>query len=187
MTRYVAFLRGINLGKRRVKMAALRGHFEVLGLEDIASHGASGNVAFDAPDTADGGPEEGWQRHLEDRIEAHLEDALGFFTDTMIRPLGAVDALTHHDLVARGEDEGFNVYVTFAKDALGSDVRAAFQALETPDDRFHVMKREVLWLRRGGISDSVIETRHLEDAFGGVANTRRKVTTLRKLVARLGA
>lgn len=179
MTRYVAFLRGINLGNRRVKMADLRAHFENLGLDGVGSHIASGNVIF-AHEGSD-------IDALEDRIEAHLEDALGFFTDTMIRSLESVDALTRLSLVDEAEADGFTVYVTFAKERLGADVEEAFGDLETPDDRFHVREREVLWLRRGGISDSTIKTRHLESAFDGIANTRRKVSTLRKMVEKFSA
>jgi uncharacterized protein (DUF1697 family) len=176
MTRYVAFLRGINLGHRRVKMADLRGHFEELGLDGVGSYIASGNVIFDH-ESADVGA-------LEDRIEARLEEALGFFTDTIIRPLESVDGLTRLGQIEEAEGDGFTVYATFAKEELGGEVEEAFADLETPDDRFHVREREVLWLRRGGISDSTIKTRHLEAAFGGIANTRRKVSTLRKMVER---
>lgn len=44
--KYVAFLRGINLGKRNIKMEDLRTVFEGLGLNDVASVIASGNVLF---------------------------------------------------------------------------------------------------------------------------------------------
>lgn len=179
MTRHVAFLRGINLGNRRVKMADLRGHFEALGLDGVATYIASGNVIFDHDGTD--------VDTLEGRIEAHLERALGFFTDTIVRPLELVDALTRLDLVDEAEADGFTVYVTFAKEELGTKVEEAFAELETSDDRFHVREREVLWLRRGGVSDSTIKTRHLESAFGGIANTRRKVTTLRKMVEKFSA
>lgn len=174
MTRHVAFLRGINLGNRRVKMVDLRGHFEELGLDAVASYIASGNVIFDH----EGSDVDA----LEDRIEAHLEEALGFFTDTVVRSLESVDALTRLELIDQARADGFTVYATFAKEELGREVEEAFAELTTPDDRFHVREREVLWLRRGGISDSTIKTRHLESAFGGIANTRRKVSTLRKMV-----
>lgn len=36
-SRMAVFPRGINLRKRRVKMAELRGHFEATGLEDVGS------------------------------------------------------------------------------------------------------------------------------------------------------
>ena len=44
MERYVAFLRGMNLGKRRIKNEELRREFEALGFEDVATFRASGNV-----------------------------------------------------------------------------------------------------------------------------------------------
>lgn len=44
--RYVAFLRGINLGSRTIKMNALKKAFEDLGFEDIKTILASGNVLF---------------------------------------------------------------------------------------------------------------------------------------------
>ena len=176
--RLVVFLRGINLGHRRVRMGDLRSRMEEMGLEAVVSQGASGNVAFDDPGLD--------LPALETRIEEHLEEALGLFTDAMVRGLGSVERLTRHPTVRAGEDEGLNVYLTFAKDVLDEEVRSAFSALETPDDRFHVLEREVVWLRRGGVSDSTVQTRHLEEAFGGMPNTRRKVTTLRKVVEKAG-
>ena len=53
MTRYVALLRGINLGRRmRMDMRALRDLLTGIGLQDVATHLQSGNVLFtsDAPE-----------------------------------------------------------------------------------------------------------------------------------------
>ncbi len=45
--RYVAFLRGINVGGRgMIKMEALRRMFEELGFDDVSTHIQSGNVLF---------------------------------------------------------------------------------------------------------------------------------------------
>ena len=50
MSRYVAFLRGVNLGsRRRVKGEDLRLCFEGLGFEDVATFRTSGNVIFASP------------------------------------------------------------------------------------------------------------------------------------------
>ena len=48
MTRYAAFLRGVNLGKRTVKSAELKAAFETMGFENVKTLLASGNVLFDA-------------------------------------------------------------------------------------------------------------------------------------------
>ena len=68
MTRYAAFLRGVNLGKRTVKSAELRAAFEELGFSDVKTLLASGNVLFDAKPT----------KTLKDKIEAGLEAQFGF-------------------------------------------------------------------------------------------------------------
>lgn len=174
--RLVAFLRGINLGSRRVKMAELRRHFAALGLEGVGSHGASGNVVFDDP----GDPRE----ELEQRIAARLHGELGFPVDTVVRSLEEVATILGLAVVQEAEARDLNVYVTFAGGSLDEGVRAAFEALETAEDRFHVLEDTVVWLREGGLSDSTVKTPDLEAAFGGRANTRRKTTTLRKLVKR---
>ena len=50
MTRYVALLRGINVGgKNLVRMADLRVAVEEMGLADVATYIQSGNLLFSAP------------------------------------------------------------------------------------------------------------------------------------------
>lgn len=179
MTRLAAFLRGINLGTRRVKMKKLRGHFEEMGLENVASYIASGNVVFDDPD-AD--PAE-----LESRIEGHLQEALGFATETFVRTLADLERLVNHEVVATGDDAEFTPYVIFLKEEVGEGAVEALGSLETPDDRFHTLGRQVVWLRRGGISDTSISTRDFERALGGIGGTRRKLTTLQRMVSKFGS
>jgi uncharacterized protein (DUF1697 family) len=53
MTRYVALLRGINVGgKNVIKMVALKACFEEAGFKDVATFIQSGNVLFTANGTA---------------------------------------------------------------------------------------------------------------------------------------
>lgn len=179
MTHHVAFLRGINLGDRRVKMARLRRHLEELDLEGVATYGASGNAVFDPPVASD-------PADLERTIEEHLEDALGFPVDTFVRPLARLEALVGLDAVSAARDEGFTPHAIFLRDGAGRSVEEALAALETPDDRFRIVGREVLWLRRGGISDSGISHREMETALGGGGNTMRKLTTVERIVAKFG-
>jgi uncharacterized protein (DUF1697 family) len=55
MTRYVALLRGINVGGNNlIKMAALKTCFEENGLLRVATFIQSGNVIFDSPETRPG-------------------------------------------------------------------------------------------------------------------------------------
>ncbi|MFF1902038.1 DUF1697 domain-containing protein [Kitasatospora sp. NPDC058218] len=84
-TRYIAFLRAVNVGGRTVKMERLRALFTELGLADVGSYIQSGNVFFGTgePDRA----------ALTLRIEEHLAEALGYPVPVMLRTVDEVAAL----------------------------------------------------------------------------------------------
>lgn len=67
MTRWVAFLRGINLGKRQMKMAELKACLEAAGCADVKTILASGNVRFALP-----GDAKAVKGLLEQRIKAEF-------------------------------------------------------------------------------------------------------------------
>jgi uncharacterized protein (DUF1697 family) len=87
--RYVAFLRGINIGKRRVKNDALGKVFADLGYQNVKVLIASGNVVFDA-DQQD-------ELKLTATIETALEQALGFTVSTMLRSVPELRAMLDAD------------------------------------------------------------------------------------------
>ena len=64
MARLFAFLRAINVGGHTVTMDTLRGLFEGLGLDDVETFIASGNVIFTSPSKS--------IATLEPQIEARL-------------------------------------------------------------------------------------------------------------------
>jgi uncharacterized protein (DUF1697 family) len=66
--RYVALLRGINVGgNTMIKMEELRKTFEALGFENVVSYINSGNLAFDARKTS--------ETNLVNKIEAAVESS----------------------------------------------------------------------------------------------------------------
>jgi uncharacterized protein (DUF1697 family) len=178
MPRYAAFLRGINLGNRRLTMNELRRHFEALEVDDVATFLASGNVIFSSAleDTA----------ALEGRIEDHLAEALDYTVDTFIRPLERLAKVTEQAAAEAGREEGFNPHVIFLKEAADGGIETRLTELETPDDVFHVLGREVVWLRRGRLTDSPVKTRDLETALGGATSTMRNLNTVRRIVRKFG-
>lgn len=179
-SRLVAFLRGINLGRRRVKMARLREILDETELQGVATFLASGNVIFDAP--AAGTP----SGELEARIEGHLEARLEYPVDTFVRPLAALAALGDLDEVEAAEEEGFTPHVVFLRGDAPEGAEEALAALEGPDDRFLVLGSEVVWLRRGGLSDAPITSGQLERALAGTPNTMRNIRTVRRIADRFG-
>ena len=87
MTRYAAFLRGVNLGKRTVKSAELKAAFEAMGFGDVKTLLASGNVLFDAKSA----------KGLKGTIEAGLKQQFGFEVGTVLRSLEELRAMVASD------------------------------------------------------------------------------------------
>jgi uncharacterized protein (DUF1697 family) len=176
VVRYIAFLRGINLGGHNVKMDRLRVLFEELGLGDVSTFIASGNVIFDSderdPDA------------LEDRIEAHLAQALGYDVPTFVRTdleLARVAAFEPFPSIDRRD--GDTVHIAFLGHAPDTAAAAAVAELANDDDLFRVDGRELYWLRRGRLSDSPISGAMLEKAMGQ-PSTLRNANTVRKIAAK---
>src|ERR1700690_628604 len=92
MPRYVALLRGINLGGHTVKMARLKELFEELGFKKVETFIASGNVIFESASKS--------APALEKKIAAHLEKSLGFPAMTFLRTDEELAAVLEHEACA---------------------------------------------------------------------------------------
>src|SRR5262252_1044996 len=88
MPRFVAFLRAINVGGHVVTMAKLRKEFEALGLQDVETFIASGNVIFTSRSTD--------LAALEKKIESRLRTSLGYEVATFVRTAEEVAALAEY-------------------------------------------------------------------------------------------
>jgi uncharacterized protein (DUF1697 family) len=176
MERYVALLRAINVGNRTVKMDRLRSIFEQHGYTNVSTFIASGNVIFDA-DTDE-------VRALEERVEAELEEALGFEVGTFVRTPAQLAALAALDPFGASHpaDEDANLYVTFLKSKPDADGIDAVMGYRSDIDDFHVDGGEIWWRRVGRMSDSKFSGAALEKSIRG-RGTMRNITTVRKLAA----
>jgi uncharacterized protein (DUF1697 family) len=75
--RYVALLRAVNVGGRKVTMAELKDAAAKAGLENSRTLAASGNLVFEARKTA--------PAKLEAAIEVLIERTFGLFSEVMVR------------------------------------------------------------------------------------------------------
>jgi uncharacterized protein (DUF1697 family) len=179
MPRYVAFLRAINVGGRRlVRMEQLRTLFGSLGLSDVETFIASGNVIFNSP-AAD-------VVALERKIEAKLHASLGYPVATFVRSADELTAIGRHRPF--GEDPvpvgGGAVHVIFLSKALTPTARKQLLALRSDEDDFAVKGREVYWLRRGKLLESPVSGAVMERSLGSFATMRNRNTVVR-LIAKL--
>jgi uncharacterized protein (DUF1697 family) len=170
MAEYAAFLRGINVGKaHRVDGAELCARFEELGLRDVATFRASGNVVFDAADAAAG--------ELGARIEAGLEAALGYEVAVFLRTAGEIRAIAAHEPFAAaqvGASKGkLQVGLLTAKPPPAA--RKQVLALAGDEDKLAFGDRELYWLPRGGTQESDLDLKAIGNLVG-VMTMRTKGT-----------
>ena len=179
MPRYVALLRAINVTGRRVGMGELRAQFEAVGLADVKTFIASGNVVFDTATRA--------RKALERRIEYHLHERLGYEVDTFLRTIPELRTVAELGRFRPSElaEEGNHVSVAFTRALLGAAARRRLHALATEIDQFRVDGREVYWLRRRGLGESKLDGASIERAIGAPA-TLRGATTVKRLAAKYG-
>ena len=149
--------------------------FEQVGLADVETFRASGNVTFAAPATAD--------EQLDARIEGALADRFGFPVLVYVRSAAELE-----ELIAA---EGFRgirrrtagkLQVALLRDDPPPDVRERVLAHGSEDDLLRFARRALLWLPRAGTQRSSLKLRAIEKLIGPW--TMRTMETIEQVVAR---
>jgi uncharacterized protein (DUF1697 family) len=114
VTRYVALLRGINVGgKNLIRMPALKACFEADGFDDVSTYIQSGNVLFSASAAR--------SADLTRRIEAMLAASFDYIPTVVVRSRAQMQAIV--DSAPKGfgtQPEKFRYDVIFLKEPLKS-------------------------------------------------------------------
>lgn len=170
--RYAAFLRGMNLGGRRITNDELVGHVEALGFEEVAAFLASGNVVLTA-DSED-------PASVQSRLEEGLGDALDYEVPVRLRTADEVRRIAADEPFPADvlERSGGKLQVALAADEPPADTREAVLALAPQHDRLAWSEtgRELFWLPSAGVSDSELDWKAVDRLVGAVTiRTRRTV------------
>jgi uncharacterized protein (DUF1697 family) len=175
MERYAAFLRAINVGGHTVKMDRLRALFGEMGFSDVSTVIASGNVIFHTRRKD--------ARQLEEQIQRHLREALGYDVAAFIRSVPELAALARYDPFPGADLDtlGITLSVVFFHTPPSDDARQKLLSLRTPTDDFHVSEREAYWLCRTRMSESTVFKKGLLDKVIGIPGTSRNMNTVRKI------
>jgi uncharacterized protein (DUF1697 family) len=175
MSRYVAFLRGMNLGRRRIKNDELCACFAEMGFEEVSAFLASGNVIFDAsgPDAA----------RTSSTIEEGLERSLDYKVPTFLRTAAQVRAIAEYQPFSGDQLEaGGKPQVVLLGSRPGKAARESVLDLARPDDLLAVEGSELYWLPSGSILDSELDFARVEKLLG--TTTTRTKRTLERIAAR---
>lgn len=175
MTRYVAFLRGMNLGNRRITNADLRSHFEALGCEEVATFRASGNVVFSKDER---------EAKLSADLESGLGELLAYEVPVFLRSAKEVRAIAAHEPFDEKELAASTgkLQVAFLLKKPPVAAKKEALALSTDADRLAIKDRELYWLPKGGISESDLDLTALANGLG--PTTIRTKGTVTQIVAK---
>jgi len=168
MLRLAAFLRGMNLGRRRITNDDLRAHVEALGFTDVATFRASGNVILTAPD--DGALEDAARR-----LATGLSEALAYDVPVFARSAEQVRAIATRQPFSDDElaASSGKPQVMLLERAPSAAARSAALALAPDGDRFVFDGADLHWLPAAGLSDSELDVKALAQAVGhGTVRTK---------------
>lgn len=177
MPTHVAFLRGMNLGKRRIKNEELRAEFEALGFGEVATFRASGNVVFDAGRAGD-------EAKLTRKIEAGLGDALGYEVTTFLRSCAEVRKIAAEEpfdpkLVAKSAGK---LQISLLGRKPTAKEKREVLALAGDEDLLAFGGRELYWLPSGGLLESELDLKAIAALLG--PDTRRTMGTIEQIAAK---
>ena len=178
MAFHVAFLRGMNLGGRRVTNADLIEAFAEIGFEGATAYRAAGNVIFEADEQEEG--------QLIAEIEEGLEESLGYAVPTFVRDADEVRAIADFDpfdLDVVAASAGKLQVSLLSSQPTGTEQDRVL-ALATDDDRLVIAGRELYWLPSGGILESDLDLDAIDETLG--ASTRRTKGTIEGIAGKLG-
>jgi uncharacterized protein (DUF1697 family) len=179
VSRYVAFLRGMNLGGRRIRNDELRRHFGEIGLEEVSTFRASGNVVFS-------NPRREAESKLAERVEAELAARLGYDVPVFIRGIEEVAAIAARrpfEPKAMAKSEG-KLQVSLLRSKPSAAARKEALALASDEDLLAIEGRELYWLPSAGLLESELDLKAIRRLLG--ADTRRTMGTIEQIAAKYG-
>jgi uncharacterized protein (DUF1697 family) len=177
LMRYAAFMRGLNLGKRNVKMEDLKKIFVKAGFTNVESFIASGNIVLTSASTD--------RAAMEKKIELAIEKAYGYVSETFIRDFAEL-AKIGKAMPFKGIEDAPTYLVGLLKEPLDAAGKKRFMALASPRDQFAVSGREVWWYSENSQADSKFSANAFDKALG-VRSTWRNLRTVRRMVDRWGS
>ena len=172
--RYIALLRGINVGgNTMVKMAELKSSFEKLGFRNVATYINSGNIGFDCKKTA--------EAKLVTAIESSIETDFGRAIQVMVREQAAITDILENNPFDGEFESHKEMHVLFMRESMPADKKILLLEQQTDNERFDVRGREIYCHMRLGVADSILGKGFIEKKLK-VLVTARNWRTVEKLV-----
>jgi len=172
--RYVAFLRGINVGgHNKIKMEILREMFAALRFENVKTYINSGNVIFETSETD--------ENALTAEIERAIQSEFSLSIKVMIRTIDEIKDIIKNNPFAGQFENNKDLHVLFTDEELPEDKRRLLLSNNNGNEQFSVRNREIFCLLRVGVSDSLLGKDYIGKKLK-VSATARNWRTVNKIL-----
>ena len=178
MVKYIAILRGINVGgKRIIRMADLRQLFIDIGYSNIQTYIQSGNVVFNCDSNC---------KNLSKSITAAISEKYGFEVPVIIRTVDEWKSIVLNNPILKSQEtEHEHLYVTFLSQNPKASDMALAQKYDDSPNYFRIIENNVY----GYCSGKYHETKYTNTFFEKklkVSATTRNWKTVLKIIEMLG-
>ena len=179
-TRYVALLRGINVGgKNKVPMVDLVAMFTEAGCGEVTTYIQSGNIVFSASASC--------AKRLPSAVTVAIAKKFAYQIPVVLRTaeeLREVAATNPFLSSRRNRPESDSLHVAFLADEPDKARTAALDPNRSPGDSFFVRGREAYLCLPNGVARTKLTNAYFDKALGTISTVRnwRTVLTLADMV-----
>ncbi len=170
MYRYIALLRGINVGgHKKILMADLKALFQSLGFTDVVTYIQSGNVVFSASEV-DG---------LANIIAEAIQNTYGWEVPVLVRTASEIERILHD--CPFSEEKMEKSYFTLFRDRPSQEHIDEFNSFSFPGEEFQVTPECMYFFCEAGYARVKMNGNLVERKLK-VRTTTRNYKTLMKLL-----
>lgn len=172
--RYVAFLRGINVGgKNKLSMKDLATIFDAAGANDVQTYIQSGNVAFSlAP---------GLAKSFASEIEKRIQKKLKLSVPIVLRSAKELRGAVAKNPFAKAGRSVDAFHVMFLAHKPKKSAIATLDPARSPPDEFTVLNQEVYLFCPNGVGKSKLTNAYFDSKLATISTGRNWRTVLTML------
>lgn len=172
--KYVAFLRGINVGgKNKIKMERLREICFALGFENVKTYINSGNVIFETKKSDD--------KKLAAKIEKAIENEFGLNIKVIVRTIEEIKNIIENNPFEGAFENDKDVHVFFFDEEMPKEKAELLLSNNTENERYAVRNREIFCHLRVSVLESLMGKDYIGKKLK-ISATARNWRTVNKIL-----
>jgi len=174
MVRYIAILRGINVGTgRKVPMADLKKLCDNMGLQNVQTYIQSGNVVFEMPQPKS-------VSELETRLQQAFTEAFGFDIPVFIRTDREwAESIAQNPFLKEENVDIDRLHLTCLKEIPSQELVAKTKMFQYLPDRYEIIGKDVFIFCAAGYGTSKLVNSFFESKLKTPATTRNWKTVMK--------